>query len=104
MYEGTRTAIVEWTVADPVRSTPMSPLAAVPDHATTWSWLALGLAGAVVLAFVVLFVSALFSILGSRLTGGMKLVWVVFAFCAPFLGSLLWFAFGRRDAGEPVRR
>jgi hypothetical protein len=49
-------------------------------------------------------VSALFSILGSRLGGGMKLVWVVFAFCAPFLGSLLWFGFGRRDAGEPVRR
>ncbi|WP_410667531.1 PLD nuclease N-terminal domain-containing protein [Amycolatopsis sp. cmx-4-68] len=82
----------------------MHPAALVQGHETTWSWLALALAGAAVLAFAVLFLSALVSILGSRLTGGMKLVWVVFAFCAPFLGSLLWFAFGRRDAHLPARR
>ncbi|MEU2717031.1 PLDc N-terminal domain-containing protein [Streptomyces sp. NPDC007205] len=28
----------------------------------------------------------------------MKLVWVAFAFAAPFLGCLLWFLVGRRDA------
>ncbi|MFI5592022.1 PLD nuclease N-terminal domain-containing protein [Amycolatopsis sp. NPDC051758] len=82
----------------------MQQAALIQGHEETWSWLALGLTGAVVLAFVVLFFSALVSILGSRLTGGMKLVWVIFAFCAPFLGSLLWFAFGRRDAYLPVRR
>ncbi|MDQ0960731.1 4-amino-4-deoxy-L-arabinose transferase-like glycosyltransferase [Streptomyces sp. B4I13] len=49
-------------------------------------------------AAVVLFISALVSILKSRLTGGMKLVWIVFAFAAPFLGSLCWFVIGRKDA------
>ncbi|VVJ22407.1 Uncharacterised protein [Amycolatopsis camponoti] len=82
----------------------MHPAALIEGHEQTWSWLALGLTGAVVLAFLGLFLGALISILGSRLTGGMKLVWVVFAFCAPFLGSLLWFVFGRRDASEPARR
>ncbi|MFJ9783212.1 PLD nuclease N-terminal domain-containing protein [Amycolatopsis sp. NPDC101161] len=82
----------------------MQPAALIRGHEETWSWLLLGLTGAVLLAFVVLFLAALVSILGSRLTGGMKLVWVIFAFCAPFLGSLLWFAVGRRDAYLPVRR
>ncbi len=82
----------------------MHPAALIEGHEQTWSWLALALTGAVLLAFVVLFLAALISIVGSRLTGGMKLVWVIFAFCAPFLGSLLWFAVGRRDAYEPVRR
>jgi phospholipase D-like protein len=82
----------------------MHPAALIQGHEQTWSWLVLGLTGAVVLAFVVLFLAALVSVLGSRLTGGMKLAWAVFAFCAPFLGSLLWFAFGRRDAALPVRR
>lgn len=82
----------------------MHPAALIQGHEETWSWLVLGLTGAVLLVFVVLFLAALVSILGSRLTGGMKLVWVIFAFCAPFLGSLLWFVFGRRDAYEPVRR
>ncbi|HEY3472919.1 MAG TPA: PLD nuclease N-terminal domain-containing protein [Amycolatopsis sp.] len=82
----------------------MHPAALVQGHEQTWSWLVLGLTAAVVLAFAVLFLAALISILGSRLTGGMKLVWVIFAFCAPFLGSLLWFAVGRRDAYLPARR
>ncbi|MDQ7808923.1 PLDc N-terminal domain-containing protein [Amycolatopsis sp. A133] len=74
------------------------------DHETTLSWLGIGVAGAAVLAFVVLFLSALVSVLRSPLTGGMKIVWVLFAFCAPFLGSLLWFLVGRRDAAAAVRR
>ncbi|MFJ5680081.1 PLD nuclease N-terminal domain-containing protein [Streptomyces sp. NPDC093097] len=51
---------------------------------------------AAVVAFVALFVGALVSILKARMDGGMKLVWVVFAFIAPILGSLLWFLIGRR--------
>ncbi|WP_405844857.1 PLD nuclease N-terminal domain-containing protein [Streptomyces platensis] len=47
-------------------------------------------------AYVVLFVGALISIVRARMDGGMKLVWLVFAFVAPFLGSLLWLLIGRR--------
>ncbi|PRY40554.1 PLD nuclease N-terminal domain-containing protein [Umezawaea tangerina] len=65
---------------------------------TGLSLVAAGLMIAVALGFLVLFVAALVSVLRSRLTGGMKLVWVVFAFCAPFLGSLLWFVVGRKNA------
>ncbi|MEU5548052.1 PLD nuclease N-terminal domain-containing protein [Streptomyces sioyaensis] len=50
------------------------------------------------LAYVGLFVSALISIIGSVLSRGMKLTWVVFAFIAPFIGSALWFLIGRRDS------
>ncbi|MET7993346.1 PLD nuclease N-terminal domain-containing protein [Amycolatopsis sp. NPDC005232] len=53
---------------------------------------------ALILIPVVFFLAALVSVLGSPLSGGMKLVWVVFAFCAPFLGPLLWFLVGRRSA------
>ncbi|MEU4670277.1 PLD nuclease N-terminal domain-containing protein [Amycolatopsis sp. NPDC023774] len=53
---------------------------------------------ALILIPVVFFLAALVSVLGSPLRGGMKLVWVVFAFCAPFLGPLLWFLVGRRSA------
>ncbi|WP_326565361.1 PLD nuclease N-terminal domain-containing protein [Amycolatopsis rhabdoformis] len=53
---------------------------------------------ALILTPLVFFLAALISVLGSPLTGGMKLVWVVFAFCAPFLGPLLWFLVGRRSA------
>lgn len=50
------------------------------------------------IAAVVLFVGALISIARSRLTGGMKFAWLVFAFVLPFVGSLLWFLVGRRDS------
>jgi membrane protein DedA with SNARE-associated domain len=52
----------------------------------------------VVLLPAVLFVAALVSILASHQTSGMKVVWVVFALCAPFLGPVLWFFVGRRTA------
>ncbi|GAB3008217.1 PLD nuclease N-terminal domain-containing protein [Amycolatopsis acidiphila] len=52
---------------------------------------------AVVAAFVLLVVGAVVSVLRSRLTPGMKLVWVVFVFIAPFIGSLLWFLIGRKQ-------
>ncbi|WIX75687.1 PLD nuclease N-terminal domain-containing protein [Amycolatopsis carbonis] len=54
--------------------------------------------GALCLIPLIFFVAALVSILRSPLTGGMRLVWIVFAFCAPFLGPLLWFLAGRRTA------
>ncbi|MEU4674738.1 PLD nuclease N-terminal domain-containing protein [Amycolatopsis sp. NPDC023774] len=59
---------------------------------------------ALCLITVIFFVAALVSILGSPLTGGMRLVWIVFAFCAPILGPLLWFLVGRRsaEAGGPA--
>lgn len=53
---------------------------------------------AVVVGALALFFGALLSIVRSDLAGGMKLVWVVLALMAPFLGSLLWFLIGRRDA------
>ncbi|UKY51225.1 PLD nuclease N-terminal domain-containing protein [Streptomyces inhibens] len=53
---------------------------------------------AVVLGALAFFFGALLSIVRSDLTGGMKLVWVVFALMAPFFGCLLWFLVGRRDA------
>ncbi|WP_243792944.1 PLD nuclease N-terminal domain-containing protein [Saccharopolyspora gloriosae] len=62
------------------------------------AWVFTGGALLVVAAFAALFIAALISILGSGLSGGMKLVWIVLAFMAPFLGSLLWFVFGRPDA------
>lgn len=51
-----------------------------------------------VLAYAVLFIGALISIVASSHSGGMKLAWIVFAFVAPFLGSLLWFLVGRGDS------
>ncbi|HEY2059886.1 MAG TPA: PLD nuclease N-terminal domain-containing protein [Amycolatopsis sp.] len=69
-------------------------LSAAPDLAHLTGGIVLA---AVLLLPVVFFIAALVSILGSGLTGGMKLVWVVFAFCAPFLGPLLWFLVGRKQ-------
>ncbi|WP_370948576.1 PLDc N-terminal domain-containing protein [Amycolatopsis sp. cg5] len=66
------------------------------------AWVAGGLIIAVILAFALLFLGALVSILGSPLSGGMKLVWVIFALCAPFLGSLLWFVVGKGNAYRQV--
>lgn len=54
--------------------------------------------GLAMLAYAVLFIGALISIATSAHTGGMKLAWIVFAFVAPFLGSLLWFVVGRGDS------
>lgn len=58
----------------------------------------LGVIGLLLLGWLVLFVAALISILASPHTGGMKIVWLVLAFMAPFVGSLLWFVVGRGDA------
>lgn len=74
-------------------------LAAGGDSAETVFGITFGVGFfAVLAAMAVLFIAALVSVLGSPLTGGMKLVWIVIAFVAPVLGSLAWFVFGRRDA------
>lgn len=57
-----------------------------------------GMAASAIVGCLVLFFGALLSIVRSDLTGGMKLVWIVFALAAPFLGCLLWFLVGRRDS------
>ena len=49
-------------------------------------------------AYVLLVLGALLSILGSPQTFGMKLVWIVFVFIAPFIGSLAWFLIGRGNS------
>jgi hypothetical protein len=61
---------------------------------------ALGGAGiiAILAAYVLLVLGALFSSLTAPQSGGMKLVWLVFIVIAPFVGSLLWFLFGKRSA------
>lgn len=50
--------------------------------------------GAVLLVGILELV-ALISIIVAPQPVGMKLVWVIVVFMAPFLGSLLWFFFGR---------
>lgn len=51
-----------------------------------------------VVAYVVLVIGALISIVGSGQELGMKVVWTIFVFIAPFIGSLLWFFVGRSHA------
>ncbi|MEU6603456.1 PLD nuclease N-terminal domain-containing protein [Streptomyces flaveolus] len=68
------------------------PLAAHSVHAA--GLMGVSLIVLVLLLHATLFVGALISITTSGLGGGMKLIWIAFAFIAPFLGSLLWFIFG----------
>jgi ABC-type transport system involved in multi-copper enzyme maturation permease subunit len=60
------------------------------------------LIGAVVVC-ALLIIGALISTLASPLTGGMKLVWIIFIFIAPFIGSICWFLIGKRNAYLAVR-
>ncbi len=76
-------------------------LAATPQE----TYFGLGFAVLIVagaLAVIGLIIAAVFSILFSRIDGGMKLVWLVFVFIAPLIGALLWFLVGR--SRTPVRR
>ncbi|MDI2029885.1 PLD nuclease N-terminal domain-containing protein [Saccharopolyspora sp. TS4A08] len=57
-----------------------------------------GLVGLLLIGWLALFICAVVSIIGSPLSFGMTLVWLVIAFCAPFLGVLAWFLIGRGDA------
>jgi membrane protein DedA with SNARE-associated domain len=73
-------------------------------HDNGWNLVGAGVLFAIAAGFALLFLAALVSVLRSRQPGGMKLVWVVFAFCAPFLGSLLWFVIGRRSGERALTR
>lgn len=69
-----------------------------------WSWVFAGGIGLVALGLVALFVGALVSVLRADMSGSMKVVWVVFAFCAPFLGPVLWFLVGKKDVDRRTIR
>lgn len=66
--------------------------------------LAGGVVALVVLADVLLFLGTLVSVLKSPQSGGMKLVWCLVVFAAPFVGCLLWFFIGRPNAARTSRR
>ncbi|MBP2472337.1 putative flippase GtrA [Crossiella equi] len=53
------------------------------------------------LGALLLFLTALFSILGSNQDCLPKLLWLALAFAAPFLGPLLWFTVGKRATQYP---
>lgn len=53
---------------------------------------------AVIVALAVFVIGAVVSVLRSSLAGGMKFVWIVLVFLAPFIGSLLWYVIGRPNA------
>jgi hypothetical protein len=54
----------------------------------------------VLLAYVALVVGALISVVASGISGGMKVVWIVFVVIAPLIGSLAWFVVGRRESSR----
>ncbi|MFB6719254.1 PLD nuclease N-terminal domain-containing protein [Kribbella sp. NPDC056345] len=84
----------------------MLTLIAHTTNSTDQIWGFLGGAGiiAVLAAYFLLVVGAFFSALFSPASGGMKLVWIVFIVIAPFIGSLLWFMVGKRNALEAAYR
>jgi hypothetical protein len=47
------------------------------------------------IGYVVFFITALLSVLGSRVGCLGKLIWFLVILCLPFLGSLLWFVAGK---------
>lgn len=68
-------------------------IAASADGGTTYA-MSLGTALPLV-AYAALVLAALITIVTSRHEFGMKIVWTVFVFVAPFVGSVLWFVVGR---------
>jgi hypothetical protein len=77
---------------------PVLSFALSEQSQRAWGIGAVVVVGLLVVAYLVFFIATLISILGSAQSGGTKLVWIIFAFCAPFLGPLLWFLIGRRQA------
>lgn len=53
------------------------------------------LIAAIGIGYLIFFLAALLSVLGSRVGCLGKIVWFIVIFCLPFLGSLLWFVAGR---------
>ncbi|GAA0594385.1 PLDc_N domain-containing protein [Kribbella sandramycini] len=64
----------------------------------TWGFVGGAVLIAALVAYVLLVVGAFFSALFSAASAGMKLVWIIFIICAPFIGSLLWFLVGKRNS------
>lgn len=50
------------------------------------------------LAVIVFIVVAFFSALFARIGLGVKILWIILIFVAPFIGALLWFIVGRPRA------
>lgn len=83
----------------PLEPDVYGPLPAARAGELAAAWAGMSLIALVVLAQVVLFISALASILAStRYTAGGKLLWVVVVLCLPFLGTIAWWIAGRRAA------
>ncbi|GAB3466582.1 hypothetical protein GCM10027570_56030 [Streptomonospora sediminis] len=57
----------------------------------------MALVGLFLVAYVGFIIAAIISALASKHSFGMKLVWLVFIFIAPFIGALCWFFIGRRN-------
>lgn len=56
---------------------------------------------AIFIGYIALAVTAVVSIAGSyRLTGGGKALWIVMIIAFPFLGSIVWFIWGRKTPLE----
>lgn len=68
------------------------------DSTTGWGFGLMALIGLVALGYVAFIIAAFVSILVANIDGGMKIVWLIFALCAPFIGSLCWFLVGRRTS------
>lgn len=53
----------------------------------------------VAVAWLVMFVVALFEIIKHRtISGGSKVLWIIISFAFPVLGPILWFIWGRNGA------
>ena len=78
-------------------ATRANTILAADPHLVTRGIGALGvlLVAAVSIGYVIFFVAALLSVLGSRVGCLGKIVWFIVILCLPFLGSLLWFVAGR---------
>lgn len=55
-----------------------------------------------VIAVLVLFVGAIVDIARARMDAGPTALWIVVCLLFPFLGSIIWFAVGRRSARRSV--
>lgn len=81
----------------PLEPDVYGPLPAAQAGQLVAAWAGTTVFAIIVVGQIVLFISALASILGSRrYTGGGKFLWVVVVFCFPFLGALVWWVAGRR--------
>ncbi|MEV6523859.1 PLD nuclease N-terminal domain-containing protein [Longispora sp. NPDC051575] len=70
------------------------------DDDKNWVWgLITGTCGLICsIGSLILFIAALISIISAdRLTTAAKILWAVVAFAFPFIGSLAWFFWGKKN-------